>query len=336
MHCCVIGGSGFIGHHLVQNLAGQGKTVTVIGRNPLPSRPLPSEVRYIAGDYGDHHFLRGVLNDVDEIIDLAYASVPKTSFEDPVKDILHNLPPSVNLFEVASSLPIRKIVLVSSGGTVYGRSVDLPISEDHPTNPISPYGITKLAVEKYARMYYALKGLPVVCVRPANAFGEGQKPFVGQGFVSTAIASVLKGLEINIFGEQGTIRDLVYVKDVAAGITAALNHCPPGECYNIGSGIGRSNWEILEMLATIAKSRDIVMRVKVLPSRLYDVPANILDSSKLQQETGWFPTVSIMQGLERSWTYYEELFNSDNSQPNGWPGKPAISVCLGTPAFPCS
>lgn len=309
MHCCVIGGSGFIGHHLVRILDGQGKTLTVIGRNRLPSRTLPSGVRYIAGDYGDHYFLRGVLNDVDEIIDLAYASVPKTSFEDPVKDILNNLPPSVNLFEVASSLQIKKIVIVSSGGTIYGRAVDLPISEDHPTNPISPYGITKLAVEKYARMYHALKGLPVVCVRPANAFGEGQKPFIGQGFVATAIASALEGREINIFGEQGTIRDLVYVKDVADGIAAALNHCPPGECYNIGSGIGRSNREILEMLSTIAKSRDIVLRVKVLPSRLYDVPANVLDSSKLQNETGWFPKVSLMQGLELTWTYFEEHYN---------------------------
>ena len=309
MHCCVIGGSGFIGHHLVGILASQGRPLTVIGRNRLPTRRLPSGVRYIAGDYSDQDFLRSVLNDVDEIIDLAYSTVPKTSFEDPVKDILNNLPASVNLFEVTSSLPIKKIVVVSSGGTVYGKAVDLPISEDHPTNPISPYGITKLAVEKYARMYHALKGLPVVCVRPANAFGEGQKPFIGQGFVATAIASALEGREINIFGEQGTIRDLVYVKDVAAGIAAALNHCPPGECYNIGSGIGRSNLEILEMLAAIAKSRDIVLRVKVLPSRLYDVPANVLDSSKLQNKTGWFPKVSLTKGLELTWKSFEGHYN---------------------------
>jgi len=111
---------------------------------------------------------------------------------------------------------------------------------------------------------------------------------------------------------------------------------PIGRYYNIGSGIGRSNQEIIEMLGSIAESRGIALRVKCLPARKYDVPANILDSSKLQQETGWFPTVSIVHGLERSWTYYEELFNSDNSQPNRWPGKPAISVCPGTPPFPYS
>ena len=308
-HCCVIGGSGFIGHHLVEILGRQGKTLTVIGRNHLPSRTLPAGVRYIAGDYGDRTFLRSVLHDVDEIIDLAYASVPKTSFEDPVNDILSNLPSSVNLFEVASSFPIKKIVIVSSGGTIYGKALRLPIREDHPTNPISPYGITKLAVEKYALMYHALKGLPVVCVRPGNAFGEGQIPFKGQGFVATAIASALKGQEINIFGEQGTIRDFVYVKDLARGIAVALDHCPSGGCYNIGSGQGRSNKEIIEMVAAIAKSRNIALRVKVLPSRQYDVPANVLDSSKLRKETGWFPAIPLKEGLELTWKHFEQHYN---------------------------
>ncbi len=306
MRCCVIGGSGFIGHHLVQMLASQGKALTVIGRSRLPTRMLPSEVRYISGDYTDQYFLRSVLNDTDEIINVAYASVPKTSFEDPLKDILNNLLPSVNLFEVASSLRIKKIVIVSSGGAIYGRALNLPISEEHSTNPISPYGITKLAIENYAWMYHALKGLPVVCVRPANAFGEGQRPFSEQGFVATAIASALEGREIKIFGEQGTVRDFIYIKDVARGIVAALNHCPPGKCYNIGSGIGTSNLEIIEILASIAKSNNISLRVKIFPPRPYDVPANVLDSSKLQNETGWFPAVPLMDGLELTWKHFKE------------------------------
>jgi len=308
MNCCIIGGSGFIGHHLVQILANQGKKLIVIGRSHEPIRNLPKGVRYFAGDYGDKSFLRRVLVDVDEIVDLAYASVPKTSFEDPVKDILNNLPSSVNLFEVACSLPIKKLVIVSSGGTVYGKAVKLPISEDHTTKPISPYGITKLAVENYAFMYHALKGLPVVCVRPANAFGEGQKPFTGQGFVATAIASAIEGREINIFGEQSVIRDLIYVTDVANGIAAALNYCTIGECYNIGSGLGSNNQEIIDMIATIAKSRKIEVHLKVLPSRKFDVPANVLDSSKLQNETGWVPNISLLQGLEQTWRYFEKYY----------------------------
>lgn len=313
MRCCVIGGNGFIGRHLLEILIEKGKTLTVIDRSPLFSGTLPPDARYLAGDYSDTDFLREVLNDVDEIVDLAYASIPKTSFEDPVKDILNNLPASINLLKIADSLPIKKIVIVSSGGTVYGTARDLPISEDHPTNPISPYGITKLAVEKYAHMYYKLKGLPVVCVRPANAFGEGQRPFLGQGFVATAIASVLKGREINIFGAEGTIRDHIYVKDLARGIAAVLDHCPVGECYNIGSGIGKNTFEILGLIEKMAKLRDITLRVKISPPRKYDVPVNILDSSKLVEATGWFPEVSLEKGLEFTWKYLEECYRKQDS-----------------------
>lgn len=310
MHCCVIGGSGFIGEHLVGILLNQGKTVTVIGRNRLPLRELPPNVRYVSGDYGDSNFLRSVFNNVDEVVDLAYASVPKTSFDDPFYDLLNNIPPSVNLFEVASSLPIKKIIIVSSGGTVYGKAIDLPITEGHSTNPISPYGITKLAIEKYAYMYHVLKGLPVVCLRPANAFGEGQKPFIEQGFIATALASVLEGREINLFGEYGTIRDFVYVKDVAMAIVAALDHCPLGECYNVGTGVGTSTLDILNMIATITKSENVKLRVKVLPPRQYDVPVNVLDNSKFRKVTGWFPKVSILEGLELTWKYFKEHYKT--------------------------
>lgn len=305
MLCCVIGGNGFIGRHLVRALARQGKAVVVIDKNPAPSEVLPTGVRYICGDYGDKHFLREALKDVTQVIDLAYASVPKTSFEHPVDDILSNLPSAVNLFEVVSALPVKKVVIVSSGGTVYGKAASLPINEDHPTNPISPYGITKLAIEKYARMYHALQGLPIVCVRPANAFGEGQRPFVDQGFIATAVASVLTKKEITIFGDQGTIRDFVYVTDVAQGIIAALEYGRAGECYNVGTGVGTSNLEIVDMIASLAQITDVRSRIRFLPARPYDVPANVLNSAKLQREAGWVPAISLAKGLELTWKYFQ-------------------------------
>lgn len=309
MSCCVIGGGGFIGQNLVQALADQGQSIIVVDLNQQVPKRLPSGVKYVAGNYGDRAFLCDALKEVDDVIDLAYASVPKTSFEDPVKDILGNLPSSVNLFEVASDLRIKKVVVVSSGGTIYGKATNLPISEDHPTNPISPYGITKLAIEKYAKMYHMLKGLPVVLVRPANAYGEGQKPFTAQGFIATAIASALTGREIILFGDQGTIRDYIYVNDVVSGIISVLKLGKIGESYNIGSGIGTSNREILEMIMKIAKSEDVELRVKVLPPRKYDVPANILNSSKLKNETGWFPAVSLRDGIKLTWEHFKGQFN---------------------------
>ena len=308
MNCCILGGSGFIGHHLVNLLSSQGKKLIVMGRNPNPTRILPSGVRYISGNYGDKKLMKEVLTEVDEIVDLSYSSVPKTSYDDPVNDILTNLPSHVNLFEVASLFPIKKIVFVSSGGTIYGKAINLPIKEDHPTEPISPYGITKLVVEKYAKMYHQLKELPVVCVRPSNAYGEGQATFAGQGFITTVISSALQGKEINIFGNNGVVRDYIYVKDVATGILAALKFGRNGESYNIGSGIGLSNYDIIELIRKIIHSKDFSLDVKALPFRPFDVPSNILDSSKLINETGWKPETPILEGLEATWNFYENYF----------------------------
>jgi UDP-glucose 4-epimerase len=223
-HCCVIGGTGFIGSRLVEYLSKTGRKLTIIARNSVPTRHLPTGVRYIAGDYGDKYFLKGVLQGVDEIINLAHTTVPKTSFDDPISDISSNLPAVVSLLEIASQIAIKKLIFISSGGTVYGKSLHPPISETHPTNPISPYGITKLALEKYALMYHEIYGLPVVCIRPANAYGEGQIPYVGQGFISTAIASILQNKDILLFGEHGTTRDYIHVDDVVktVGMVSAI------------------------------------------------------------------------------------------------------------------
>lgn len=310
-YCCVIGGTGFIGSFVVKILLEQGKKVIAVGRKKLPSRPLPDNIKYISGDFDDKHFLRGVLRGVDEIIDLAYATVPKTSYDDPVRDILNNLPSSVRLFEVACELSIKKLVMISSGGTVYGKAQDLPIKESHPTNPISPYGITKLATEKYAMMYHHLNNLPVVCVRPSNAFGEGQRPFTGQGFIATAMAHVLKNQEIVLYGDTGTIRDYIHVTDVAKGIVVALDRGVPGECYNIGTGIGKSNREVLDAILPFAVSAGLKPRIKIMPPRQFDVPANVLDSSKMQQETGWTPIVHFGEGIRQTWNWYHKEFPMD-------------------------
>jgi len=303
-HCCVIGGDGFIGTWVVDRLVQRKKKVTIIDRNHEPTRIHPEAARYIVGDYGQKSFLKQALQDVDEIIHLAYSTVPKTSFEDPVEDIRNNLPATVTLLDVASSIGVDKFILMSSGGTVYGKVDEVPIPEDHPTNPISPYGITKLATEKYAMMFSELKGLPVICVRPGNAYGEGQKPFVGQGFVGTAIASVLKGQQVTVFGETGTIRDYIHVADIADGIIAVLEHGRANSCYNIGTGVGRSNKDILTAIAAFADATGLKLRVNTLPPRPFDVPANVLDSTKLINQTGWKISVSFEDGIKRTWDWF--------------------------------
>ncbi|BFU94015.1 MAG: putative UDP-glucose 4-epimerase [Nitrospira sp.] len=302
-HICLIGGGGFIGAHVTAALLSQGRRVTILDTQPAPTQ-LPKAARYVLGDYGRKDTLRKVLIGVDALVNLSYSSVPSTSFDDPIRDILSNLPAAVGLFETASDYAIQKLVVISSGGTVYGPARGLPLSEDHRTDPISPYGVTKLAIEKYAQMFYRLKELPIVIVRPANAFGEHQNPFVGQGFIAAAIAAILNRKEITIYGANGTIRDYIHVENVADGIVAALDRGQPGATYNIGSGEGRNNREILDELAPYAESLNIPLRITTLPPRKFDVEANVLDSARLRADTDWRMRVPFHEGIQRTWEWF--------------------------------
>jgi UDP-glucose 4-epimerase len=298
----VIGGGGYIGSNLVPLLQATGRTVTVIGRKENPAHVLPDGTRYIQGDYGRLDMLRHLLDKHQEVVNLAYATVPNTSFDKPLVDLHENLEPMAQLFiEVAARN--RKLLLVSSGGTVYGEAIRIPITEDHPTNPISPYGVTKLSLEKYAYMYSVTHGLNYVCVRPANAYGIGQRPFVGQGFISTAIGYAILGKPISIFGKSGTIRDYIYVEDLAAGIFMALEQGRIGETYNIGSGIGISNLDVVKAILPLMRDIGCNLQIENLPERAFDVKVNILDASKLTIDTNWNVRVNFIDGLTatRDW-----------------------------------
>ncbi len=301
-HTLVIGGAGYIGAHLVPQLVATGRRVTVLGRNAIPRYELPSGVEYIAGDFAQIELIRKLLGVHQEVIHLAYATVPNTSFENPLADLLQNLPPTVQLFSEVANRGV-KLVLVSSGGTVYGDAVELPIRETHQTKPISPYGVTKLTLENYAYLYAATHGLKFVSVRPSNAYGVGQQPFVGQGFIATAIASALKGIPIKIFGQSGTIRDYLYVSDLAAGIISALEHGHLFETYNLGSGVGLSNLGVIEEITPLMREIGCEVLVENLPERAFDVKANVLDSTKLQRDTGWKALIKFHEGIvvTRDW-----------------------------------
>lgn len=307
MRCCLIGGSGFIGSHLAPLLAASGRELTVVGRSAVPVRALPPGTTYVCGDYADQQLLRKLLSQTEEVIDLAYATVPQTSFADPVFDIQANLPPSVSMLRIAAEMALRRVMLISSGGTIYGVARSLPIDEAHPTDPISPYGITKLTIEKYGLMFHRLTGLPVTIVRPGNVFGPGQTPDTGQGFIATAIARVLSNREVTIYGQEGTIRDYIHVRDVARGIAGALEHGEPGCCYNIGTGIGKSNLDVLRTLEPLASAHGRRIDLHLAERRGFDVPANILDSAKLSGISGWAPRVPFQTGIEETWDFLANI-----------------------------
>lgn len=298
----IVGGAGFIGTHLVSLLKATGREVTVLGRRSKPTYSNPMDCEYVQGDYRQVDLIRNLVDAHDEIIHLAYATPPNTSFDSPFADLCDNLEPSINLFiEIAQRN--KKLFLVSSGGTVYGQAKKLPISEDHPTLPISSYGLTKLAIENYARLISITHGLKYVCIRPSNAYGIGQIPFSGQGFVSTAIASAICGKPIFIYGQVGCIRDYINVADLARGIISVIISGKLYETYNIGSGIGMSNMEVLQYIKPHLLEVGFNLNLEIKPERKFDVIENVLDICKINRDTGWAPTISFHEGVTatRDW-----------------------------------
>ena len=274
----------------------------------MPKSELPIGVRYAQILSGDYEALGRLLDDCDEIVDLAHATVPKTSFDDPIRDLTLNLPFNVKLLELASLRKLRRIVFVSSGGTVYGDANYLPIDESHPTNPISPYGITKLAIEKYGLMYWRTRQLPIVIVRPSNPYGPGQYPNLGQGFIAAAIHNVIREQPITVFGERGAVRDYIYIDDLAAGIAAALDFGTPGSIYNIGSGSGLSNISVIEKIDLLAgASGSPRATIRIEPPRSFDVAQNVLSVKKMAEELNWKPMMGIDEGLDRTWSWMRRL-----------------------------
>lgn len=297
--CLVIGGGGYIGSYLVPLLVATGRRVTVLGRKPEPAFRLGAGANYVQGCFSEQALIQSLLDAHQEVIHLAYATVPNTSFDNPLNDLLENLPPTVQLFSEAATRGNR-LLLVSSGGTVYGEALSLPITEDHPTRPISPYGVTKLTLERYANLYAATHGLKVICIRPANAYGEGQRPFMGQGFIATAMASAILGRPVTVFGEHGAIRDYIHVADLASGIVAALQRGELGQTYNLGSGIGLSTMEVLQRMAPLLEQHGYRVEVVKKEARPFDVRANVLDSTALRKHTEWAPIIELDKGLART------------------------------------
>jgi UDP-glucose 4-epimerase len=138
-------------------------------------------------------------------------------------------------------------------------------------------------------------------VRPANAYGVQQPSRTGQGFLAAAIDATLSGREIEIYGEVGTVRDYVHVSDVASGIIAALDFGGDGETYNIGTGIGFSNMDVIDILRPLVEATGRTVLLRHLPSRRFDVEANVLDAQKLRSASGWRPYISLQCGLAEMW-----------------------------------
>lgn len=301
--CLVLGAGGFIGGHLCHALVRAGAEVHGFGRRPLFADSLPP-LRFTPGEFGDRTALARAVDGAEVVFHLLGGTTPEVSNTDPAADLRTATLASVHLLEVCRNAGVRKLVFVSSGGTVYGVPRVVPIAEDAATDPISAYGINKLVVEKYAQLFAYLGGPAAVSLRVANPFGPFQNPHRRQGVVPAIIRAVLAGRPVEVWGDGSVVRDYVYVTDVAAALLAGVAHDGASRVFNVGSGVGRSVVDVVGAVGRLTgRTPDVVFK----PGRRADVPRNVLDIGLARRELGWQPTTDWEDGLRRTIEWMELL-----------------------------
>ncbi|MDR7135220.1 UDP-glucose 4-epimerase [Lysobacter niastensis] len=297
MRCLVLGGAGFIGSHLVDGLVSQGHQVRVfdrpqMSRDNLADHPL---VEIIEGDFANSGEMADAIRGCDVCYHLISTTLPKSSNADPVFDLESNLVATVRMLGHAVEAGVRKVVFLSSGGTVYGTPQHVPIEEGHPTTPICSYGITKLAIEKYLELFRHLHGLDYTVLRLSNPYGERQRINASQGAVAVFLGKVLHDESVEIWGDGSVVRDYIHISDVVSAMLRCIDRAP-GSVLNIGSGAGLSLNEVLDAIERVT-GRTAVRAYK--PGRAFDVPVSILDIGSARRELDWQPVVEFDQGIAR-------------------------------------
>jgi UDP-glucose 4-epimerase len=298
LNSLVVGGGGFIGTHLVERLSGDGYSVRVYDRSPNRFRSAPSGVEYVEGDLGNHGLIREAVEGMEVVFHLVSTTLPKTSNDDPIYDVRSNLVDTIQLLEACVEAGVRKVVFSSSGGTVYGPPETVPIPEDHPTNPISSYGIVKLTIEKYLGLFHHLYGLDYTALRISNPYGPYQDPAGQQGAISVFLNRIRTGQPITIWGDGNVVRDYLYVSDLVDALELAAEVETSSKVFNIGHGHGASLNELLEMIAAVVGEWAVV---EYLPGRPLDVPVSVLDIGRAESELGWSPRTELAEGIARTW-----------------------------------
>jgi UDP-glucose 4-epimerase len=298
--CIVFGGQGFIGSHLVEALLGQGYVVRCFDRPhvaPLGESYLANpNFELYEGDFTSEADVANALEGSDICYHLVSTTLPKSSNADPVFDVESNVLGTIRLLTHAVRTGLKKVIFVSSGGTVYGVPTQVPIKETYSTDPVCSYGITKLAIEKYLGLFYKLHGLDYTVLRLANPFGERQRTHASQGAVAVFMGKVLRGEPVEIWGDGSVIRDYIHIADVIDALLIAIDKSVGERVFNIGSGRGLSLNEVLNAIENVT-GRTAIKRY--MPSRTFDVPASVLCIERAKQILKWSPQVDFESGLSR-------------------------------------
>lgn len=305
--CLVIGGAGFLGSYAVESLLDAGHSVRVFDRPHADMSNLGRSLKSVDLFFGDMTNAKDIelgLRDVDYIYHFAYTTIPKSATENPIFDVETNVCGLLRILEaMRKTRRVKRLIFSSSGGVVYGVPTKLPIPEDHPTKPISAYGVSKLTCEKYLWLYRHVYGLDCFPLRLSNPYGPRQNMANPQGAIIHFLGSILRNETIEVWGDGSVVRDYFYVGDLLPLFPKLIAVKETGDVFNIGKGEGHSLNQIIEAIGKVLK---IKPKVKYTLGRKIDVPANVLSTRKAKQVLGWSATTSLHDGIRATWEWLRQ------------------------------
>jgi len=299
MRVLVTGGAGFIGSHVVERLLADGHEVSVVdncsaGRPSYVARPATLHVCDLRSPR-----LEAVFADArpQAVVHVAAQASVGRSVTDPVVDASVNILGTLGLLTACRRWGVTRVVYTSTGGAAYGDTEVVPTPEDHPTNATSPYGVSKVAAERYLECWAGLTGLSVLTFRLANVYGPRQNPRGEAGVIAIFVYRLLRGEGCVINGDGGQTRDYVFVGDVAEAIARSLERPETRGVVNIGTGLETSVNEVYERLA---RAIGIDCPATHAPAKPGEQRRSVLDPTRAKMLLGWTPTVSLDDGLQRT------------------------------------
>jgi len=297
--CLVVGGNGFLGSHVVDELAALGHEVTVFDRFSGGADSFSAAgVRRVAGDFLDGEALRAALVGQELLFHFLSTTTPATADADPSTDIRTNIALSVELFAAAADAGVTRVYFASTGGAIYGDQLVDPIPESAVPLPVSPYAIGKQAIEGYLRYFQRTRGLESISFRISNPYGPRQHPGKKQGVIPIFLQRVAEGLPLTILGDTTMVRDYIFAPDAARMITATVGRPAASPVYNIGSGHGASLDELIGLIRSVT-GRTVDLELGERPSTF--VQRSVLDVGRYTAEFGAPDLVPLDEGIALTW-----------------------------------
>jgi UDP-glucose 4-epimerase len=302
MKILVTGGAGFIGSWVADSYIDSGHEILIFDDLSSGRREnIPDKAQFTEGDIRDSGLVEKIIADYKpDVVNHHAAQIDvRKSVENPAYDAGINIIGTLNLLESSVRYGVRKFVFASTGGAIYGEPEKLPADETIPPMPISPYGTSKYAVEKYMEYYKAVHSLDFVALRYSNVYGPRQNPHGEAGVLAIFCSRILSGKPCLIYGDGSQTRDYVYVGDVARANLKALD--APSGSFNIGTQVETS---VNDLVSELGNASGMDFKVEHADARAGEVQRISLDVGLAESALGWKPQVFLKEGIKNTWEWF--------------------------------